>query len=191
MSKPDLNNVPEYFHKYIALIKEDDLPEALKNQTKSFIQLLNRIPKKKRDYRYAEGKWSIKEMVQHVIDTERVFAYRALCISRQDKTPLPSMDENEYAKNVNVNERKWKDMVHEFTAMRLSTIFLFESFNNEQLTSVGQVVDNSISVEGLGFIIAGHAQHHTLQIQKHIIKLKKWLKWVKQSEKLLKKMPKV
>lgn len=191
MPKPDLNNVPEYFHKYIELVKENNLPEALKMQAKSFIQLLYRIPKNKRNYRYAEGKWSIKEMLQHVIDTERVFAYRALCISRQDKTPLPSMDENEYAKNVNVNERNWKDMVHEFTAVRLSTIFLIESFNKEQLSSVGQVVDNTITVNDLGFIIAGHAQHHALQIQKHIIKLKKWLKWVKRSEKLLKKMPKV
>lgn len=165
MPRPDLTKVPESFHKYIAHVKGDDLMEALQKQTKNFTRLLSRIPKNKRDFRYAEGKWKIREVIQHIIDSERVFAYRALCFARKDSTPLPSFDENLYADNSKAANRKWKELWNEFMAVRLSTLLLFSAFDEEQLNSVGTASGKEIGVLALGFIIAGHARHHELIIK--------------------------
>jgi hypothetical protein len=162
MPRPELSRIPEYYHQYIAQVKDDDLMTGLKKQTKSFTRLLNNIPKKKRDYRYAEGKWTVKEVLQHIIDAERVFAYRALCFARKDATPLPSFDENMYADNCKAGNRKWKDLVNEFMAVRLSTLLLFSSFDEEQLENSGTASGKSNYVLGIGFIIAGHANHHAV-----------------------------
>ena len=160
MPRPDLNRVPEYYHQYINQVKGNDLIKAMQKQTGSFLQFLKKIPKEKRNYRYAEDKWTIKEVVQHIIDAERVFAYRALCFARKDATPLPSFDENSYAANAKVEKRKWKDLVNEFLVVRWSTEFLFGSFDEEQLESSGTASGKSNYVLGIGFIIIGHANHH-------------------------------
>lgn len=160
MPRPDLTRVPEYYHIYISQIEGDDLMIALKNQTRSFEKFLKEIPKKKRNYSYAEGKWTIKEVLQHIIDAERVFAYRALCFARKDVTPLPSFDENNYAANSKADQRKWKDIVNEFRSVRQSTEDLFCSFDDEQLETNGTASGKSNYVMGIGFIIAGHANHH-------------------------------
>ena len=93
MPRPDLSRVPEFYHNYINQVPDNDLMEAFKNGTASLVQLFETIPPSKQDYRYAEGKWTIKEVLQHVIDAERVFAYRALCFARKDTTSLPGFDE--------------------------------------------------------------------------------------------------
>jgi uncharacterized damage-inducible protein DinB len=160
MARPELDRVPEYYHNYINQVKENDLAEALEKNAKSFNKLLKEIPNKKRDHRYAEGKWSIKEVLQHVIDTERVFAYRALCFARKDATPLPSFDENTYAEHSKASNRKWKDLVKEFNAVRESTLILINSFDDEQLETAGTASGKSNYVLALGFIIAGHTEHH-------------------------------
>ena len=162
MARPDLTKVPEHFHKYIAHVKGDDLMNALQKQTQSFTKLLRNIPKRKRDFRYEEGKWNIREVIQHIIDAERVFTYRSLCIARKDATPLPSFDENLYADNSKSAERKWKELWNEFMAVRLSTLLLFASFDEEQMDSKGIASGKEIQVIALGFIIAGHAKHHEL-----------------------------
>jgi len=160
MPRPDLTRVPEYFHNYINQAEGDDLMEVLKKQTRSFDDFLNEIPKSKRNYRYAEGKWTIKEMLQHIIDAERIFAYRALCFARKDATPLPSFEEKSYAANSKAEQRKWKDLVKEFEAVRQSTEILFDSFDDEQLETAGTASGKSNYVLAIGFIIAGHANHH-------------------------------
>jgi len=160
MARPDLTRVPEYYHKYIDQVKEDDLAKAFKKQTRSFLKFLDEIPKKKRDYRYAEDKWTVKEVLQHIIDAERVFAYRALCFARKDTTPLPSFDENNYAASAKVGNRKWKELVDEFATVRRSTEILFNSFDEEQLDSTGTASGKSVYVMGIGYIIAGHGNHH-------------------------------
>jgi hypothetical protein len=160
MPRPDLARVPEHFHKYINQTEGDDILKVLQKQTKSFCKFLDDIPKNKRDYRYAEDKWTIKEVLQHVIDAERVFAYRALCFARKDATPLPSFDENDYAASAKVENRKWKDLVKEFETVRASTQLLFESFDDEQLDSTGTASGKPGYVLGIGYIIAGHANHH-------------------------------
>ena len=170
MPRPDLTRVPDYYHNYINQAEGDDLTDVLKKQTRSFEQFLEEIPKSKRKYRYAEDKWTIKEVLQHIIDAERVFAYRALCFARKDATPLPSFAENNYADNSKADQRKWKDIVNEFRSVRQSTEDLFCSFDDEQLETSGTASGKSNYVMGIGFIIAGHANHHIKVIkEKYLI----------------------
>ena len=97
MPRPDLSRVPVFFHNYINHVPEDDLAESFRKQTDVFIKFLESIPPEKHDYRYAEGKWTLKELLQHVIDAERIFTYRALRFARNDATPLAGFDENDFA----------------------------------------------------------------------------------------------
>jgi arsenate reductase-like glutaredoxin family protein len=169
MPRPDLTRVPDYFHNYINQAEGEDLMEVLKNQTRSFEEFLNEIPKNKRNYRYAEDKWTIKELLQHIIDAERIFAYRALCFARKDVTPLPGFEENSYAANSKAEQRKWKDLVKEFEAVRLSTEILFDSFDDEQSENSGTASGKPNYVLAIGFIIAGHANHHIKVIKERYL----------------------
>ena len=169
MARPDLSSVPEWYHGYINEVKEDDLTDALKNQTALFNSFFNSVPIEKREFRYAEGKWSIKEVIQHIIDAERVFTYRALRFARKDETPLPGFDENSYADNANTDNRKWDDLIEELNALRRSSEILFNSFNEDQLNAQGIASDKSVSVLAIGFIVAGHANHHITVIKERYL----------------------
>ncbi|MGB3008354.1 MAG: DinB family protein [Chitinophagaceae bacterium] len=160
MPRPDLKKVPVFFHQYIKQVEENEILTALQDQAISFSKLLRKIPADKLNYRYAKGKWTIKEMVQHIIDTERIFAYRALCISRKESAPLPGFDENLYAANSKAGKRNWKEMLEEIKVVRAATIFLYKSFDKNQMNAMGISNDYPISVLGIGFIIAGHINHH-------------------------------
>ncbi|MBL7724720.1 MAG: DinB family protein [Chitinophagaceae bacterium] len=160
MARPDLSRVPEWFHRYIAQVEGDDLLPVLIQQQSSFVQFLENLPADKIDYRYGPDKWTIKEVLQHIIDAERVFLYRALCIARGEKQSLPGFDENEYAANSKAHNRNWNDMLEEFKAVRRSSEILFASFDNEQLEATGISNKNPIYVLAIGFIIAGHLTHH-------------------------------
>lgn len=160
MSRPDLSRVPEWYHRYINQVKENDLSEAMGNQLTDFILFLTELPADKRDYRYAEGKWTIKEVLQHIIDAERIFAYRALCFARKDTTPLPGFDENSYADNSKASDRDWSEMIEEFSVVRQSTAILFKSFDTDQLETNGTASGKPVYVLGIGFIIVGHVNHH-------------------------------
>jgi uncharacterized damage-inducible protein DinB len=118
------------------------------------------MPAEKINYRYAKDKWTVKEVLQHMLDTERIFAYRALCIARKDSTHLPGFEENDYAANSKVSKRDWKEMIREFKAVRRSTEILFRSFDKQQLDATGTASGKSVYVLGIGFIIAGHINHH-------------------------------
>jgi uncharacterized damage-inducible protein DinB len=160
MSRPDLNRIPEWYHGYINKVKEDELMDALKNQALDFVSFLQTIPAEKRDYSYADGKWTIRQVLLHILDAERIFAYRALSFARKDVTPLPGFDENEYAENSKAGNRDWDDMIEEFKVVRRSTEILFGSLDNDQLESSGNASGKSTYVKGIGFIIAGHTSHH-------------------------------
>jgi uncharacterized damage-inducible protein DinB len=149
-----------HFYDYIKLVENEDLKSILKDQLKESEDFFNSIPQEKYLYKYGENKWTIKEVIQHIIDTERVFGYRALAFARKDIHTLPSMDENDYAKYSNANKRNWQDLVDEFSAVRKSTIFLYDSFSSEQLDSVGKASDYEMSVKAMGYTIAGHLAHH-------------------------------
>lgn len=169
MPRPDLSRVPEYYHKYIAHVKESDFKEALSNSTAAVLNLVENLPAVKSDYRYADDKWTIKEVLQHIIDAERVFSYRALRFARQDETPLPGFDQNQFASNAKADKRNWNDLVEEFKAVRKATEYLFASFDDEQLNASGIASDNPVYVLGIGFIIAGHCLHHLKVVQERYL----------------------
>lgn len=121
--------------------------------------------KKKSCYAYAPGKWTLKELLQHVIDAERIFNYRALAIARKETTSLPGFEENDYALNSNANERSWNNLIHELKAVRTSSIILFDSFNEEVFGYLGIANNNSITVNAIGFITVGHIYHHKKVIE--------------------------
>jgi hypothetical protein len=152
--------VADFLLAYTAIIKEEEVGKALKKNSQQCRKFLKKIPGKKIDYAYAEGKWTIREVLQHIIDAERVFAYRALRFARKDATPLPGFDENTWAAQTKTSSRKWEDLVEEFKTVRRSTEMLFDSFNDDQLTFAGEANGHALNAVGVGFIIAGHAAHH-------------------------------
>ncbi len=169
MPRPDLTRVPEFYHNYIKLVPEDDLMTSLKNQTPVVIDFIKNIPVNKIDYAYAEGKWTIKEIMQHIIDAERVFCYRALRFARKDPTPLPGFDENLFAENAKTDNRNWNDLIEEFKAVRRATEWLYSSFDEEQLDATGFSNNNSNYVLAFGYITVGHSIHHTKIIKERYL----------------------
>jgi len=160
MPRPDLARVPEFYHNYINQVPETDLMTAFKNQTPIALQFFQTMSPNKIDHAYAEGKWTIKEILQHIIDAERVFSYRALRFARKDPTPLPGFDENLFAENARVDKRTWNDLLEEFKVVRKATELLFSSFDEEQLNASGTSNNNSVYVLAFGYISVGHAIHH-------------------------------
>jgi hypothetical protein len=168
ISKKDVQ-VPAFYDTYINAVKENDLAAALKKSLKQFLKTVKNIPSKKIDYAYAEGKWTVREMLQHMIDAERVFAYRALWFARKDQAPLPGFDEKNWAVTANASKRDWDDMIEEFSYVRKSTQALFAAMDEEQLRSSGVANNNTINVAGLGFVCAGHLNHHLRVLQERYL----------------------
>src|SRR6266850_8582724 len=151
----NLESVPHFYKNYVKLIEETDLIQALRISGHRMLELVHFIKEEKADYRYAEGKWSIRELLCHVIDAERIFAYRALTFARNDKTLLPGFEEKDYAPQANASGRSLKKIADEMAHLRISTIDLFEGFTPKMLTFKGTANSNELSVILLGFIIAG------------------------------------
>lgn len=150
-----------YQSAYIHLVDTNySLVEELEISVHNFIHFVREIPMDKYDYRYAEGKWTIKDIIQHLIDSERVFAYRALRFSRGDETALPGFDENSYAKNANGANRSINDLLTEMSALRHANIMMFKSFSPEALLRKGTASGYTVSVRAFGFLIIGHQNHH-------------------------------
>ena len=149
-----------FYAPYLNALGKVNLIEELEISLHDFIRFVQNIPMDKFDYRYAEGKWTIKEIIQHVIDTERIFAYRALRISRNDQTPLPGFDENFYVNNTNAAARSIQDLLTEFSAVRHSNLFFFKSLSDLQLLRTGIASNATVSVRAIGFIMIGHQKHH-------------------------------
>lgn len=160
MIRPDIQNVPEFYKAYVEYVKDMDLMDALRFAGKKVQQLVPYIPEDKGRYRYAEGKWTIKEVIGHMMDVERVFAYRALRFSRNDQTPLPPFDENAYAPEANAHSRDIQQLAREMKRLRETTLDLFASFSPEMLARQGTASNKRLSVLHLGYIIAGHDIHH-------------------------------
>ncbi len=165
MPRPDLNKIPAFYHGYVNLVKEDDLLSAFRMQEAVIKEFLSSVPSDKYEYQYAPGKWTLKEMLQHLIDAERVFGYRELCFARNDSTPLPGFNENEYVNESFANKREWNDLVNELLVVRKSNELLFISLNEEQLNRSGIANNSSNYVLGWGYISIGHIAHH-IQVMK-------------------------
>ncbi|MEO6669803.1 MAG: DinB family protein [Ferruginibacter sp.] len=160
MSKPVKGTYPAHFETYISKVNEDNLRDAFRNQAELVNGFFDAISEEKSGHAYAAGKWTLKELLQHIIDAERVFAYRALCFARKETTSLPGFDENNYADNSFANEREWKSLVDELKAVRKTTEILFDSFNTDTLNHSGIANNNPVTVNAIGFIIVGHLNHH-------------------------------
>lgn len=158
--RPKSSDYASYYDRYISKIQTEDIIIYLKNQEIEFCKLIDSISEKEGSFRYAEGKWSIKELLGHIIDTERIMSYRALCIARGEAKHLPGFEHDDYVSNGNFDDRTLTDLMDEFAHLRKSNIILFRSFNAEVMNRFGTASENKISVLALLFIIAGHLLHH-------------------------------
>jgi uncharacterized damage-inducible protein DinB len=160
ISKPNATEAPAYYYKYFELVQETDLMEALKNSGEYSEKFFAAIPLEKENYRYAEGKWTVKEVIGHIIDTERIFGYRAMCFSRKDNTELPGFDEGLYAPNANAGNRSLEDMIEEYRAVRQASISLFKYLTEEMLSFHGKANKMEVNARSIGWMIVGHNMHH-------------------------------
>jgi DinB superfamily len=160
MKRSDIKPMPEYYDRYINLAEDIELAEAFRQSLHVIdaldIDMLTKIGSKV----YAPGKWTIKDIIQHISDTERVFSYRALRFARNDQTALPGFDQDLFAANTTANQRSPDDLIHELEIVRQSTISLFNSFDEIQLLRKGKCWKSELSVLAIGFNIIGHQQHH-------------------------------
>ena len=156
--KPEEFN--SYYAPYINLVEHKDNVLSLQQNFQDTLSFYKSIPEEKWLFSYADGKWTIKEVIQHLLDTERVFAYRALCFSRKDNVELPGFDQDEYLINSNANSRSKESLIEEYVSIRNATITLFNSFSDEMFLQIGVASNNPLSVRAAGYIIAGHEKHH-------------------------------
>ncbi|HEU0135749.1 MAG TPA: DinB family protein [Flavobacterium sp.] len=150
----------EFYAPYVASLNNVVLMDELEISVHRFIRFVQDIPMDKYDYRYAEGKWTIKDIIQHLIDAERVFSYRALRFARNDKTELPGFEENHFADEAEGYKRSIQQLLTELAVVRQSTISLFKNFSDDVLLRNGIASGRSMSVRAVGFIIIGHQNHH-------------------------------
>jgi len=165
ISAPEPSEYAAYYGRYIALVGGNDVIAALERQPRETLALPSSLREDQGDYRYAAGKWSIKEMLGHVIDAERVFAYRALRFARSDHTPLASFEQDDYVASGGFAECSLKDLMEHFSAVRKSTLWLFRSFGPEAWMRLGIASENQVSVRAIAYIIAGHELHHRRVLQ--------------------------
>lgn len=160
ISAPDTSEYAPYYGKYIALVPGHDAVAALEDQPRETLALLSPLSEEQGNYRYALDKWSIKDMLGHVIDAERVFAYRALRFARNDQTPLASFEQDDYVRSGDFGDRRLADLIEEFVAVRRATVWLFRTLSREAWMRRGIASDNPVSVRAIAYIIAGHELHH-------------------------------
>ena len=158
--RPQDGDYAPFYANYINLVEGDAILTSLNNSKANGINILKEIPEDKWLFRYQEGKWTVKEMIVHLIDAERVFAYRALRVGRGDQTPLPGFAENEYVPNSNANQRSIVSIMEEFDAIRGATLALFNNFSTEMWNRRGVASNTPITSLALAYIICGHQIHH-------------------------------
>jgi len=169
MKRSDNHIVPAFYHSYINAVQEDTLEEALAYSLKR----LQSLPVEKwellHQQSYFPGKWTLNELLQHMIDTERIMSYRALTFARQDLIALPGFEENAYAANSFANDRSIAELTDEMVALRMSTYFLFKGFSPAVLNTVGRANGQEIDVISLGYCIVGHELHHLRVIEERYL----------------------
>jgi uncharacterized damage-inducible protein DinB len=161
MEKPETSEYHPNYQKYFDLVPAGNYLELLRQNSTDTVAFFESVSPDKHDYRYAPGKWSVKELLMHIIDTERVFAYRALAAARGDsETPVYRMDEELYAGNVDVSERTLVSLLSEFTTVRAATFCLFENMTDAQSKGWCNVVTHPMTARAVGYFMIGHVQHH-------------------------------
>ena len=160
MKRPDPSEYAPYYGKYIEKVPDGPIVDILRAQIRGTLELLRSVPESKGDYAYAPGKWSIKQVVGHVIDAERVFAYRALRFGRSDTTQLPGFEQDDYARAGGFAARSIRHLTDELETVRRATVLLYEGFGEGDWLRKGIASSNPVSVRALAYIIAGHELHH-------------------------------
>lgn len=169
IGRPGEDEFAPYYSGYIEHAKVPDILSALEDQCPEVIELFAGLPMALGDHRYAPGKWTIKEVLGHVIDSERVFAYRALSFARRERTPLPGFEQDDYVKVAGFGRRPMENLLAEFEHLRLSNLALFRSFDTEEWRAEGTANEVKFSVRALAYIIYGHAAHHLGVIQQRYL----------------------
>ncbi len=169
MPRPQSSEFPSYFARYISQVTTDSVAETIQRYAAELNDFYTSLPEEKADYRYAEGKWTIKELLQHVIDAERIFAYRVLRISRKDNTPLASFDEDSYVQNAQADKRSFASLKEEFLAVRRSSDLLLASLSEEQLAAQGTASNLPVTANAIGFILYGHLLHHRAVLEERYL----------------------
>jgi uncharacterized damage-inducible protein DinB len=167
--RPDASEYLAYYGKYIDRVPDGDLLRTLRDQLDETLALVRGLDESHGGHRYAPGKWSIRDTLAHVIDAERIFAYRALRIGRGDQTPLASFDENAYAEQANADARTLADLAEELAHVRLGNLALFRSLSDQALARRGTASDAEVSVRALAWIIAGHERHHVALLRERYL----------------------
>jgi hypothetical protein len=160
MTRPLESEYAPYYQGYIAHVTEEEILPVLRSQPDDLDVLLGRVTPDRETYRYAEGKWSIREITGHLIDGERVFGYRAFCIARGESQNLPGFDQNDYLLTAPYDRIELEDLLSELRLVRLANIAMLRSLDEEAWARVGTANDNQVSVRALAFIMAGHVRHH-------------------------------
>ena len=160
MTRPLETEYAPYYQGYVAHVAEEDVLPVLRSQLDDLDLLLSRVTPERETYRYAEGKWSIREIVGHLIDGERVFSYRVLCIARGETQNLPGFDQNDYMLTAPYDRIELEDLLSEFRLVRLATIAMLRNLDEEAWARVGTANDNQVTVRALAFVMAGHLRHH-------------------------------
>lgn len=174
IEKPQVGEYDVYFGRYISLVPEGDLLSMLQKQAEKTAQILRGLAESDGDFCYEPGKWSLRQMLGHMSDTERVFAYRLLCAARNDRSPLPSFEQDDYVKFGNFEKRSLADLAEELAAVRKTTLCLLRGLEDAAWTRRGIARQVDISVRALGYMIAGHELHHHAILQeRYLPKLRK------------------
>lgn len=168
MARPDPTEFAPYYTKYVDLVPEENILSALKSQLDETIAILKGVPEREALVRHHPYTWSIKEVVGHLTDSERVFAYRALRFARNDPTPLPGFDENPYVEAAQFDQQPLGDLAASFEAVRRSSMSLFQSLTDAAWHRRGIANNNEVSVRGLAYIVVGHERHHMAIVRRRM-----------------------
>ena len=160
MKRPETNEFAQYYNTYISLVEDDNVIPALKAQSAELRAVFSAIPEEKGTFAYADGKWTIKEVLSHLIDGERMFAYRILRISRGDETPIEGFEQDGYIENSNANNRPFAELLEEFDLQRRSNLLLLNNLSDEASRRMGTASGLPVSARALTYIMAGHIRHH-------------------------------
>ncbi len=165
MARPQAGDFGTFYQAYINLASSENIESLIANYSKTILDFIENIPEAKADFSYADGKWTVKQLLQHMIDTERIFVFRAITFARKDTVALAGFDENLYANNAPATNRSLADLKKEFSLVRQSTDLFLLSLTDENLHQKGTASNNNITVNSIAFIIFGHNLHHVKVLQ--------------------------
>jgi hypothetical protein len=160
MNRPETTEYDPYYERYVSLVADSDIIDVLGSQPTRLQDIFTAMPEEKGEFRYSDGKWSIKELLGHLIDGERMFAYRLFRISRGDETPIEGFEQDGYIENALSNQRSFADLLEEFSLLRRANMIFFKNMTDDAWLRVGTANNVKISVRALAYIMAGHVEHH-------------------------------